>query len=401
MTEVEKGHRAMVCTPFYAPSQQHGGWAGCSTVLSSTVLHRYRALALSPWACLKCCMDPGSDRINRSEAMLAAVARRYGSAEVVAIEKDVAIPTPKESEVLVEVSASSFNALDVYFLTGQPYLLRLAFGFLKPKRLVHGADVCGTVRAIGTNVKRFAVGDVVFGEVEGGGFGEFLSVHENHIVAKPQTVSVDDAAATPVAGLTALQGLRTHADLKSGEHVLINGAAGGVGTFAVQIAKAMGAEVTAVCSSRNVEMVRKIGADHVVDYNQSDFVSNAKCYDVMLDTVGNRTPQECISVLRSGGRYVMVGGPKENAWLGPLPHFARLAIAIKRSDRVLCQYTAKPNVDDLTFLGQLLQERKVIPQIERVVGLDGVIPGFKEMQTGHAKGKIVVHPSIYDEKGQS
>lgn len=329
--------------------------------------------------------------------MRAAVARRYGSAEVVAIEDDAVVPTPKESEVLVEVSASSFNALDVHFLTGKPYLFRLIFGFRKPKRLIHGADVCGTVRAIGANVRRFGVGDVVFGESEGGGFGEFLTVQEDHVVAKPQTVSFDDAAVTPVAGLTALQGLRTHAKLKPGEHVLINGASGGVGTFAVQIAKAMGAKVTAVCSTRNVDMVRRIGADHVVDYKKSDFVSADKRYDVMLDNVGNRTPQECISVLRSGGRYVMVSGPKENDFLGPLPHFVRLAIAIKRSDRVLCHYTAEPNVSDLTFLGLLLEERKVIPQIDRIVGLDGVVAGFEEMIAGHAKCKIAVHPSAKDE----
>lgn len=249
--------------------------------------------------------------------------------------------------------------------------------------------------------KGFAVGDEVFGECEGGGFAAFLTVHEDHIVAKPPGVSFDDAAATPVAGLTALQALRTHADLKPGEHVLINGAAGGVGTFAVQIAKAMGAKVTAVCSSRNVDMVLRIGADHVIDYNRSDFASSDKHYDVLHDNVGNRSARHCIDVLRSGGRYLMVSGPKENVWFGPLGHCARVAMAFKQSDRALHPFNEEPNADDLTTLAQFLEKRTVIPQIERTVGLDGVISGFKKIATGHARAKIVVHPFISKESAQS
>lgn len=332
--------------------------------------------------------------------MRAAVACHYGTADVVVIE-DVEVPTPKKGEVLVEVAASSFNALDCHFLTGSPYLMRLFAGLRRPKRQIHGADFSGTVRAIGANVTRFTPGDQVFGECEGGGFGNFLAVSERSIATKPSTVSFDDAAATPVAGLTALQGLRTHAKLKYGEHILINGAAGGVGTFAVQIAKAMGAEVTGVCSTGNVEMVRRIGADHVVDYNSSDFIVGGQRYDVMLDNVGNRLPKECISVLRPSGRYVLVSGPKENLWLGPIPHIVRAAIAFKGSGRVFLHYVATPNRDDIEFLAMLLKEKKVIPQIARIVGLSGVVDGFKEIATGHAKAKIVVHPSKSEEEASS
>ncbi len=325
------------------------------------------------------------------ETMQAAVARRYGTAEVLAIEK-VPVPAPNDRQVLVEVQASSFNALDGHFLTGTPYFLRLLSGLRTPKRLIHGADVCGVVRASGSNVSRFAPGDVVFGECDGGGFGQFLAVKEDHIVIKPPSVSADDAAATPVAGLTAVQGLRSQARLQPGEHVLINGAAGGVGTFAVQIAKALGAEVTAVCSTRNVEMVRSIGADHVVDYHHDDFVVGGERFDVMLDNVGNRTPTACISVLRSDARYVAVSGPKANPWLDPLPHLARTAIAMKRAGRSFHQFTANANIQDLEFLATLLEQRTVVPQIERIVGLDGVADGFTEIASGHARAKIVVHP---------
>ncbi len=250
--------------------------------------------------------------------MTAVTARAYGGPEVLAVE-ELPVPTPQAGELLVEVRASSLNALDWHFLTGTPYLVRLMFGMRRPKRFVRGADVAGVVVAVGADVTRFAVGDSVFGEGPGGGCGEYLAVKEGNVVAMPDGVSFEAAGATPVAGLTALQGLRTHGAVQPGERVLINGAAGGVGTMAVQIAKVLGAHVTAVCSTRNVEMVRALGADEVLDYTRDDFVAGGARFDVMLDNVGSRTPRENRSVLRAGGRYVGVSGPKANRWIDPLP----------------------------------------------------------------------------------
>ncbi|MFA9566080.1 MAG: NAD(P)-dependent alcohol dehydrogenase, partial [Acidimicrobiales bacterium] len=218
------------------------------------------------------------------------------------------------------------------------------------------------------------------------------SVEEDHIVAKPADVTFEAAGATPVAGLTALQGLRTHGRVQPGDHVLVNGAAGGVGTFAVQIAKALGAEVTAVCSTRNVEMVRGLGADHVVDYTTEDFVPGGPRFDVMLDNVGNRTSKEVLSVLRPDARYVVISGPKENRLLGPVPHIMRTGLAFMRAEPSFHQFTASPNDDDLTFLGELLAGGTVVPEVERVVGLDGVADGLAEIGTGHTRAKIVVVP---------
>jgi NADPH:quinone reductase-like Zn-dependent oxidoreductase len=201
------------------------------------------------------------------------------------------------------------------------------------------------------------------------------------------------AAATPVAGLTALQGLRTHGAVQQGDRVLINGAAGGVGTFAVQIAKALGAEVTAVCSTRNVDMVRRLGADHVVDYTSDDVVTGGARFDVMLDNVGNRTAVECRSVLRPGGRYVAVSGPKANRWLDPLPHLVRMRVGFVRADASFHQFTASSNQDDLTHLGELLASGAVVPEIERTVGLDGVAEALAEIGSGHARAKLVVTPT--------
>jgi len=264
--------------------------------------------------------------------MRAVVARRYGTADVVEID-DIAVPTPKAGELLVRVDASSLNALDWHFLTGTPYLIRPTSGLRRPKRLTPGADVCGTVVAIGADVTRFSVGDSVFGECQGGGCAPYLVTAEDSVVSTPPSVSAEDAAATPVAGLTALQALRTKAAVQPGEHVLVNGAAGGVGTYAVQIAKAMGAEVTGVCSARNVEMVRAIGADTVIDYGASDFVPGGARFDVMIDNVGNRTPAECRSVLRADGRYVAISGPKENLWWGPMGYVVRASPFISSRPR--------------------------------------------------------------------
>lgn len=335
--------------------------------------------------------SPPSTSAMPPSTMRAIVTRRYGTADVVAIE-DVPVPEPGDGEVLIKVEASSLNALDWHFLTGTPYFLRVIAGLRRPKRVTPGADVAGTVVAVGAGVTGFEPGDAVFGECEGGGCAPYLAVGADHVVSKPAAVSFEAAGATPVAGLTALQGLRTHAAVQPGDRVLVNGAAGGVGTFAVQIAAALGAEVTAVCSTGNVEMVRSLGAEEVIDYTADDFVPGGPRFHVMIDNVGNRSASECLQVLRSDGRYVAISGPKENRWLGPVPHIARTALAFRRADPSFHQFTASPNHDDLTFLGELLANGKVVPQIQRVIGLDDVAEGLAEIGSGHAKAKIVVIP---------
>ena len=331
------------------------------------------------------------DRPAVPTTMQAAVARDYGTAEVVAIE-EVPTPVPAEGEVLVHVEASSLNALDWHFLTGTPLFMRLMSGLRRPKRIIHGADVAGTVVAVGSGVTRFDVGDTVFGECEGGGFAPYLAVDEDRIVAKPAEVSFEAAGATGVAGLTALLGLRTYGKVEPGDQVLVNGAAGGVGTFAVQIAVVLGAEVTAVCSTGNVEMVRSLGAAHVVDYTREDFVPGGERFDVMFDNVGNRTSREILSVLGPDARYVAITGPKENRLFGPVPKILGTGLRFIRAEPSFHQFTASPNHEDLTFLGELLSGGKVVPRVHRVVGLDGVAEGLAEIGTGHTPAKIVVVP---------
>ena len=323
--------------------------------------------------------------------MRAVVGRRYGGPETLAIEQ-VATPTPNADQVVVKVEASSLNALDWHFRTGTPYFLRLIEGLRRPRRLIDGADVAGTVVSVGPAVTDLVVGDEVFGECGGGGFGEYLAAKPDGLVRKPVGVSFEAAGATAVAGLTALQALRTHGAVQPGDHVLINGAAGGVGTFAVQIAKALGAEVTAVCSTRNVEMVRALGADHVIDYVTDDFVPGGARFDVMLDGVGNRSAKECLSVLKPDARFVLISGPKKNPWIDPMAHLAAVAIRFLRADPSFHQFTASPNHDDLTFLGELLTDGRLVPEVDRVIGLEGVAHALAEIGTGHARAKIVVIP---------
>ena len=337
-------------------------------------------------------LAPMVDRASIAPTMRAAVARHYGGADVVAVE-NVSTPQAGKGQVLIQVEASSLNALDWHFLTGTPYFLRVIAGLRRPKRTIHGADVAGTVVAVGADVTSLHVGDRVFGESAGGGCAPYLATKAEHLVHIPIGVSSQAAGATPVAGTTALQGLSSHGGTRPGDHVLINGAAGGVGTFAVQIAKALGAEVTAVCSTRNVDMVERLGADHVIDYTTDDFVPGGARFDVMLDNVGNRSAADCISVLRPAGRYVAVSGPKENRWLGPVGHLIRTRFAFRHADATFHQFTASSTPEDLMFLGELLATGQVVPEIQRKVGLDGVADALDEIGSGHVRAKIVVVPT--------
>ena len=335
--------------------------------------------------------EPTSPDPAIPSTMPMVVARRYGGPEVLELV-EVPVPEPGSGEVLIEVGASSLNALDWHLTTGTPYFVRLVEGFRRPKRPGPGADVAGTVVAVGEHVTRFAVGDRVYGETKGGACATHLAAKADHLAPVPDGVSIEAAAATPVAGLTAIQGLRTHAGVEPGEHVLINGAAGGVGTFAVQLAKALGAHVTAVCSTRNVDMVRGLGADEVVDYRNDDFVVGGRRFEVMLDNVGSRRPAENLSVLRPGGRYVAISGPKGNPWLDPVPYVIRMGLATWRADASFHQFTASPDVDDLAFLAERLADGSLVPAIDRVIGLDEVAAGLAEIGGGHTRAKIVVRP---------
>ncbi len=249
------------------------------------------------------------------------------------------------------------------------------------------------VVGVGPDAAGYAIGDRVFGECEGGGCSPYVAVDPSHAAHIPEGVSYVDAAATPVAGLTAIQGLRTHANVQPGERVLINGAAGGVGTFAVQAAKMLGAHVTAVCSNKNVEMVRSLGADVVIDYTTTDFVTKEHRFHVMMDNVGNRTSKECLGLLEPDGRYVIVSGPKKNRWLGPIPHIAGKALTFRRASQTFHQFVASPNTKDLEELGEALAAGALKPEIYRTTDLDGVAEAMAEIGSGHTPAKIVVIPT--------
>ena len=324
--------------------------------------------------------------------MTAVTARRYGGSEVLAIET-VPTPTPAPGRLLVRVLASSANALDWHFVSGTPLFMRLMVGLRKPKRVIHGADVAGIVEAIGDGMIGFEVGDAIFGESGGGSFADYTTVNPASVVGLPNGVEFAAAGATPVAGLTALQALRTHGAVKPGDRVLLNGAAGGVGTFAIQLAKALGAgEITAVCSARNADQARALGATRVIDYQREDFVTAGGEYDVILDMQGNRPAAQIRSILCPGARYVAVSGPMTNRWLGPLPHLLRMWFGLRRADASFHQFTTAATTEDLTFLGKLLASGQLVPAIERTVGLDSVASAIDQIESGHGSGKIVVVP---------
>ncbi len=318
--------------------------------------------------------------------MRAAVRRRYGPADGVAIE-EVERPTPGEGEVLIRVTASSVNPADWHMMTGLPYLVRLQAGLRSPKRPVLGADVAGIVEAAGPAVTRFRPGDEVFGETSGA-FAEYATAPEAVLAAKPAGVPFEQAAATPLAGLTALQGLRDKGRLRAGHRALVIGASGGVGTFAVQIAKALGAGVTGVCSSRNVDLVAALGADRVVDYTRDDFAATGP-YDVILDNVGNRSLADCRRALADDGTYVLVGGPKHR-FLGPMRRLVRVLATSPFTGQRLVGMLAGANADDLVELARLTAAGDVTAAVERAVPLTGVAAALRSQGEGHTRGKTVV-----------
>ena len=320
--------------------------------------------------------------------MKAVVYTKYGSPDVLQLN-EVEKPTPKDNEVLIRIHAASANAADWHLLRGDPFLLRLGYGLLKPNNTILGADIAGRVEAVGNNVTQFQPGDEVFGDISGcglGGFAEYVSVPEHAVISKPASMTFEEAAAVPMAAVTALQGLRDKGQIQPGQKVLIHGASGGVGTFAVQIAKAFRAEVTAVCSTRKVDLVRSIGADHVIDYTQEDFTKNGQRYDLILAANGNRSMFEYKRALAPKGRYVVTGGSMAQLFqamlLGPL-----LSTAGRQN---MGNVLARPNQKDLACMKELLEAGKVIPVIDRCYPLSETAEAIRYLEAGHARGKVVI-----------
>ena len=322
--------------------------------------------------------------------MKAIVYTEYGSPDVLKF-KEVAKPTPKENEVLVKIHAASANPADWHTMRAAPFLARSVNGFFKPKNPRLGADVAGRVEAVGRTVTQFRVGDDVFGCLslnEMSSFAEYVCAREDTLALKPARMTFEQAAAVPLAAFTALQGLRDTGQIHSGQKVLINGASGGVGTFAVQIAKSFGAEVTGVCSTRNLAMVRSIGADHVIDYTQEDFTNNGQQYDLIFCAVGNRSISDYKRALKPEGTCVIAGFTSmrrlfEHMILGSLKSKAG-------GKRVGPMATMKPNQQDLIFVKELLEAGKVKPVIDRSYSLAEVPEALRYLETGRAQGKVVI-----------
>jgi NADPH:quinone reductase-like Zn-dependent oxidoreductase len=317
--------------------------------------------------------------------MKAIVYEKYGPPEVLQL-KEVEKPTPKEDEVLVKVHAASINYSDWHVLRGESFLLRLMNGLLKPKHKILGDDIAGRVEAVGRNVKQFQPGDEVFGISDFDAFAEYVCVPENALALKPASMTFEEAAAVPMAGITALQGLRDKGQIQSGQKVLINGASGGVGTFAVQIAKSFGAEVTGVCSTKKLDLVRSIGADQVIDYTREDFTKSGQRYDLILAAGGYHPISDYKRALSPEGIYVCPGGSMAQYFqallLGPL-------ISMMGSKKLGSMY-GKPNQKDYVFLIELFEAGKVVPVIDRRYPLSEVPEALRYYGEGHARGKVVI-----------
>src|SRR5262245_7284249 len=315
--------------------------------------------------------------------MKAIVYTTYGSPDVLQL-KEVEKPTPKDNQVLVKVHAASANPAGWHLMRAEPFLARFASGFLKPKNTRLGADVAGRVETVGRNVTRFQVGDDVFGELplsELGSFAEYVCVTEELLALKPAKLTFEQAAAAPLAAFTALQGLRNKGQIQPGQTVLINGASGGVGTFAVQIAKSFGTEVNGVCSTRNLDMVRSIGADHIIDYTQADFTKNGQRYDLIFDAVGNRSVSDLKRALNPNGICAVAG----------FTSLSRLfQIMFLGGKRVGMMDTAEANQKDLVFIKELLEAGKVVPVIDRHYPLRETAEAIRYLEAGHARGKVII-----------
>jgi NADPH:quinone reductase-like Zn-dependent oxidoreductase len=338
-----------------------------------------------------------TNECNRTTApanpMKAIVYCDYGVANLKL--EEIEKPVPNDDQILVKVRAASVNPYDWHFVEGTPYVMRAiaGVGLRKPKDIRLGVDFAGTVEAVGKNVTQFKPGDEVFGG-RGGAFAEYVCPRATRAVAlKPASVSFEDAASVNIAGITALQALRDKGKVQAGQKVLINGASGGVGTFAVQIAKSLGADVTGVCSTRNVDLVKSLGADHVIDYTKEDFTKSAERYDVMLDNVGNRSLSECRQVLTPNGKYVLIGGggANEQGFLGGLGKALWAMVFSKFVNQQMGMMMAEPTQKDLTLLADMMQSGKVKPVIDRTYKSLGETPdAIRYLEEGHARGKVII-----------
>jgi NADPH:quinone reductase-like Zn-dependent oxidoreductase len=322
--------------------------------------------------------------------MKAMVYTKYGPPDVLEL-KEVEKPIPNDDQVLIKVYAASVNPAELHLLRADPFIARFYSGLLKPKNTILGADISGRIESVGKNIKQFLIGDEVFGDLSNcgwGGFARYVCAPENALGLKPANLSFEEAAAVPLSATTALQGLRNKGHIQPGQKVLINGASGGVGTYAVQIAKSFGTEVTGVCSTRNLDMVRSIGADHVIDYTQVDFTRNGQQYDLIFDAVGNRSVSDCIRALSPNGICAVAG-------FTSLSHLLKVVllgswVSITGNKKIGLMETAKPNHNDLVFIKDLIEAGKVKPVIDRRYPLIEVAEAFRYLEKKHAHGKIVI-----------
>jgi NADPH:quinone reductase-like Zn-dependent oxidoreductase len=320
--------------------------------------------------------------------MQAMVQDTYGSAEVMEL-RNIDKPTIGDNEVLLRVRAAGVNPADWAVMSGLPYIARPVYGLRKPKNAVRGTDVAGTVEAVGSSVTRFKVGDAVYGSSHGS-YAEFAAGAEDELALKPTNLTFEQAAAVPMAGLVALQAVRDHGKVRAGQKVLINGASGGIGTFAVQIAKALGAEVTAVASTRNLAMVRSIGADHVIDYTREDFTKGTERYDFILDNVSNHSLSDLRRVLTSTGMLVPNGGGFDHRWMASGGRLVRGVVLFRFGSQTLGNFLVKMKYEGLVTLTELIEAGKVTPVIDRTFPLTETAEAIAYVGEGHARGKTAI-----------
>jgi NADPH:quinone reductase-like Zn-dependent oxidoreductase len=322
--------------------------------------------------------------------MDAIVYRQYGSPDVLKLEQ-IEKPTPAANELLIKVHDASLNPLEWHYMRGTPYLMRLQVGMGRPKVTRLGIDVSGTVEAVGADVKQFKVGDEIFGAASGA-LAQYVTTTVEGLALKPSNISFAQAAAVPIAAITALQGLRDKGQIKAGQKVLINGASGGVGTFAVQLAKYYGADVTGVCSTRNVDLVRSLGADHVIDYTKEDFTKGSERYDLIFDAVGNHALLDYRHVLNPHGIFVIIGAQSGDPWLGPLTSPIKAYVISPFVSQKFGMLMADVNrTSDLELLRDLMQAGKVTPIIDRQYPLKETPAAMRYLEQGHARGKVIVN----------
>ena len=324
--------------------------------------------------------------------MKAMVQDRYGAAEVLEL-REIVKPQIGDSEVLIRVRAAGVNIADWAVMSGLPYIARPVYGLRKPKNIVRGTDVAGTVEAVGSGVTRFRPGDEVFGW-SNGSFADYAAASEDALAPKPANLTYEQAASVPMAGLVALQALRDHGKVRAGQKVLINGASGGIGTFAVQIAKSLGAHVTGVCSTRNVDLVRSLGADHVIDYSQEDFTRSGQRYDFILDNVANHSLTDLRRALTPTGTLVPNGGGFNHRWVASGGRLIRAVVLFRFGSQRLGRFLVSPKHEDLVVLKELIEAGKVTPVLDHAYPLRDTRQAIDHVAGGHARGKVAITVSL-------